>query len=439
MSRQERLRERDLPFTNTGGELLIESIQASNNVVTASNVYPLGTKDPQGYELFADSISVNADGEREFLTPAEYKASQLKSYNGCYHEKILYESVLKGEFDHTVLDQYTLTPGSHFRYALTVPSNYAPPWKDDFVSIFDTESPLNILEVSEAAKATYPNVANLAPGINIIEMLSDFTSSVLLLPQILANIRKIPYDTKPRDSLESWAAGHLQYNFALAPLASDLASLLTLSERLDAAIATWNSLAKQGKIASFHASFGLSEKEGPLDLPTGYTDTGIAAVNRHYEGSGTRKGIYSFYVRPKPIKATKLEFVWRALGLHKPLSSSYQALPFSWLVDYIYNLSGWLESLEDNLDTLFNFEVVSAGVSIKNTIDATCWTTLEFRDGFVGDGGTVRLTSEKYTRIPIPNDVAAQLVAAHAAEFTFPSASQSTNVFAVAVQLLKDK
>lgn len=167
------------------------------------------------------------------------------------------------------------------------------------------------------------------------------------------------------------AEGWLGLNFGIIPLVSDLKAISNIVSNMDKIIDKWNSL--NGKTLNLHDSFNLvdTESENYYDRELVVGPVGQWSVYREtFEAlKQVSQCTVSAYVIPKPVdKKKKIELQMELLGLNSPLSIVWEAMPWSWVIDYVTNIGKVLETYEQG-SGLLDYKLVSGGYSITTDIE----------------------------------------------------------------------
>jgi hypothetical protein len=95
------------------------------------------------------------------------------------------------------------------------------------------------------------------------------------------------------------------------------------------------------------------------------------------------------------------------LGLDKPFSGIWEAVPFSWLIDYVTNIGDMISAIEETAKKLFRYEIVDFGYSTKMNKYYT-WKKTSNSLGGTAFVGRVTLEKEEYNRYPLSHSFLAQ-------------------------------
>jgi hypothetical protein len=200
--------------------------------------------------------------------------------------------------------------------------------------------------------------------------------SILNFIAELGELKRLASVTGLHSPIESVSDNWLSYNFGLKPLISDISSMLTLIDSLDDLIDKWNEMAANGTVRNSHRTITSSEDDHRIEkesyyhslhganqspiLEEGYQTFTAVGVSRIKVVSKA-----SLYYRPKHIPASaRLKIKSRAWGLDNLAGVVWEAIPFSWLIDYFLHLQDAIDGYAYS-DRLFNVEILGAGISHK--------------------------------------------------------------------------
>lgn len=233
---------------------------------------------------------------------------------------------------------------------------------------------------------------------------------------------------------------HLNYTFGWKPTIADIKTLSKITRSIESRIREFNSLVKKGglrrKISLASGSKSKDEPWVPL-YSNGWTS---AWTQPHTSWKSKVWGSVRWKPnRTSPIDVTSLanfnEACKIVLDLKVPDASTiWEAIPFSWLVDYFLNVGDTLQAVE-NLDTVIPYDicimrertiVTSAGVNGSVEVDwRNRWTT--------------RNSSGKVTHTFKLRNVMNPTSAGDLLSFGFMTKSQATNVLALLLSLARFK
>lgn len=150
-------------------------------------------------------------------------------------------------------------------------------------------------------------------------------------------------------------------NFGVLPFMDDINRAMNMMDSIDKYLDRWNDFALKGQIIDLHTTLWNFSAGDHKD--------------HHYESNPwihDLKGYQNItsiaklhmYIRPLRVTSSqRFKQKLRSLGLTKPLGVAWEALPFSWLVDYFLNIQALIAQFEKE-DSLFQFEVIDSGYSI---------------------------------------------------------------------------
>lgn len=219
---------------------------------------------------------------------------------------------------------------------LYVYTNWNPYNRSHYVYCPDTSAtPWNYL-VTKGLANINPNKPLLDAPLFLFE-LREFPSMLRDLGHVLS--RRL----HPRDVPN----GYLAYSFGWAPLLSDLSNLIDLTKAMNQRL-TYLKKARDSGV-SMHRSLGKSQSRvsgGEYNLlPNGYGQYGLRSTevtttsDKYWMSS--RMKITEDLPPPEDIP----EFLLRnVLGLNMRPATLWNAIPWSWLVDYLFNIGDMLDA-----------------------------------------------------------------------------------------------
>lgn len=362
----------------------------------------------------------------------------LKRYNPITHVKEKFSTTLP-DFRSGIINAYgdcqtygRLELTNHLSSFLGYSANVAKFEEIRTLNGFQTEPGPG--EISAAINKVVPSIDTLAERFNIYTFLlelKDVRRLVLNAGKRIDDIGK-----KSPDLLDDAAGAWLSWNWGVVPLAGDIKTIVSLMESIDQAIMYWNDCAKRGETLSFHSTVYKDSVVGEDIYDADLTQNALnhQVITRYTEG--VSESYVSIYIVPIEIPyADELSIKLQSLGVKNPLSGIWNALPWSWLVDYIIEVGDALEAFENAMqDNFFKFEVISAGYSNKVVTKShatnylTYWTLGEVLNSEISHE-----TSE-YTRVPIPGDSIRRTVEGVSWDGNL-NARRITNIAAVAQKL----
>lgn len=232
------------------------------------------------------------------------------------------------------------------------------------------------------------------------------------LPVFLFELRDFPrmlkqlgdvlrHRTKPSDA----AGAYVAYSFGWAPLISDVGKLLDLSKVVNDRFKYLSKISAKGgaRISRSldNTTDTLSTSQYNLSGVYGSTSNLIEATQQVTE---RRKvwGVATVASHPSPVQLDDPQMLAArsALGLNLSAASLWEALPWSWLIDYFVNVGdyldatrGFIHSNVTGLNLMCTQEVTNELVSIKPY------------PGFSTRGGTLKVIrkSRSVAAVPVPS------------------------------------
>jgi hypothetical protein len=216
-----------------------------------------------------------------------------------------------------------------------------------------------VIDSSDMARA----VSDILPSskdftTNMVAFLLEIGDLRSLIPGILKSL-------SPGKPLERGAQGWLSDNFAVTPTLGDFDALTSGLSSLRKKVEQWNQLAAKGTIMNFHRD--IIKSRHIIDRTEIEVVNEVAYPSRTitYSGYGEFSAKLHLYIRPRPIPDHVVSRLWTIVyDFSKPLTGIWEAIPFSWFVDYLLGVQKFLERLEDDtLDECFRYDVLDGGYS----------------------------------------------------------------------------
>jgi hypothetical protein len=167
------------------------------------------------------------------------------------------------------------------------------------------------------------------------------------------------------------AEKNLLINFGILPLFSDIQAIYGIVTRLSGYIDRWNEAAKSGLVWDKHVLVSEVVEQGELDTFVGPTYSSFVPYNVTSPNQKRTSSVkLHLYFKPKLIAESERKNVYiRALGIDKPLSGAWEAVPFSWAIDYFTNIGEIIDAFDEAIETMFQYEFVSCGYSQKSAVE----------------------------------------------------------------------
>lgn len=211
----------------------------------------------------------------------------------------------------------------------------------------------------DAMKDIQPHIEDYdVTGINLFTMILE-----------LADIRKTFSKSvlKFKADVDTLADKNLTISFGILPLIGDIQAIYSLLMNLNDSINKWNAAASSNVVWDKHGSIHRNEisnetrvKSPSTVLPAAFDDV------FNLEGEGETSALLHLYFAPSHIgQDLRSQIRNSLLGLDKPISGVWEAVPFSWFIDYFVNIGEMIESYEDSLVTRLPYQFVGMGYSVK--------------------------------------------------------------------------
>ena len=165
--------------------------------------------------------------------------------------------------------------------------------------------------------------------------------------------------------LHQEAASHwLGWNFGALPFMDDIFSMIDIISNLEDRIDTWNNMADAGVLMNRHArSRGVL---APFNFDYPYQDSYQAEwMTGSVSGKCDYKTLYHLYYRPIRIPEMAVKDIFLSvLGLRDFSNIIWEAIPFSFLVDWVYNVGDLIDHWTAS-DPVIKMEIETFGYSRK--------------------------------------------------------------------------
>jgi hypothetical protein len=200
-------------------------------------------------------------------------------------------------------------------------------------------------------------VSRLNPNTPIVD-LPLFLFELKDLPGMLRDLgRVVSRQLRPSDV----PGGYVALKFGWQPLISDLYKLLTLGEELEAQKARIESMAKRGT-----ASGRLSSVNAVVNGPNSSLTLNNKEYTFVYPYTKAKQQVWFSAILEPDFSApywaeTRWDQTRRVLGLNLSLATIWNAIPWSWLVDYFTDIGAYLDSTRGILP--FSLESITIMVS----------------------------------------------------------------------------
>lgn len=205
---------------------------------------------------------------------------------------------------------------------------------------------------------------------------------------------------------------HLGISFGVLPLIGDIKALYDILVNLRDKIDEWNRKAASGKVYRARHKFKWSERD---DYPDSEQVSALSLWGRVI-GNGRlsnkafdvyRSGI-SIYYKALPVNPDQYDAIrTRLLGLDDPATIAWNAVPFSFVVDWFINIGSIIESLDANA-AIVQVKVIDACLTYKQTSYQFIDSNWEMNSGMNHYGGNRTIRFEDFERTVLnPADVIA--------------------------------
>lgn len=238
----------------------------------------------------------------------------------------------------------------HFRKNLPS-SNLDGPGKwsvcNGFIPVHYFNTPFQVMSLT--GQATIDYIANKTmAGTNPSRPVVDVPIAIFELPEILMLIkRKGEALFSAANVAQTSAEANLIFQFGIKPLVSDLVSLLDFTEHVDRRVKVLKELQKKGGLSRtyrkklpFHAAGSFSQR---LTIHSAGPFLSANIIHKAEEVSwGVAKWVpIPGHPFPKDAEALRALARQAVLGLTIDLATIWEAIPFSWLVDYTIGIGSY--------------------------------------------------------------------------------------------------
>ena len=247
-------------------------------------------------------------------------------------------------------------------------------------------------------------VGSMPLGVNLVVNLAELASLKTLVPSLLAGVKSVVKNKLGRKSARELAGSHLAYEFGLAPLISDFASMFAIREKV------------ANRIRQLEARNGRSTRLVKR-VPASVLRVPISSTFSSYPGHtimekgewiGTISGavqatVNSFFVNDNSAQCK----LWSsALGLSTPLQNIWELVPFSFVIDWFIPIGNTFQRVEDKLGQhstvrscqLSNF-MYSEKIEARSNSVLKCTAAATYPAWVGVTGAATRWDFSKYVRV----------------------------------------
>lgn len=370
--------------------LLDGSSFTSDSVIYSSNSNITGLTERHGYEEIT-----NEDRSIEVDRHPDGSYSIKKRYNYVYHAKKRFDPLFNRGYvfqinteelipGYRVYNTYTLCLGAGPRSIVCFPFN-------EVMNNYISDDIYNTI-------ISRHNIVN-----SVRELLSD--GNLLSVKTFsLANFIAEAGEIKNLASLHKQKASgkFLGFNFGVLPLIEDLKAMFDIVSNFQKKVDHWNQLADAKVKLNYHRSLPIKEV-----ITNGqYIDDsiGYGHILYTYDVRFILMSKVAAYIMPEPLPESEYSALLKSLtGLDDFASIVWEAVPYSFLVDWFVNIGEIIGQLDYDFSVL-KFRLLSAGISV-NRIGA-----ISVKAYYVSPDGAMRPLASNtenfdiYTRHPMDID-----------------------------------
>jgi len=221
--------------------------------------------------------------------------------------------------------------------------------------------------ISRAYYSMMPRMEDITGGVNFINFVLELKDAKLMF-----SLWKKTYGV-----LRNLSAGVLNYSYAWSPFIRDLKQMHQGLTKMQMYINRWNEDAKSGVVYTRHADITPYVWKNDQSGSSTTTDSSWATFCNGHTAKSTYIRSYAedveikvhLYFKPNHLDLSglnKLAAYFDVAGLGDPLSIIWEAIPFSFLVDYFVSVGRFLSQFDHDFLTT-PITVVDFGYSIKTT------------------------------------------------------------------------
>jgi len=221
--------------------------------------------------------------------------------------------------------------------------------------------------LSRAHRMMLPRMEDITGGLNVVNFILELRDI-----KTMFSLWKKSYGV-----LRNLSAGVLNYSYAWRPFISDLQKMHSGITRLDEYVSRWNKDAKSGVIWTRHADITADVWTNDQSSNSSTTDSswGTFCDNHTRKYTTVRSYVEDVVVkahlsfRPSHLDLSglhKLAMYFDLAGVGDPLSIIWEAIPFSFLVDYFLSVGKFLSQFDHDF-VITPIVFVDSGYSVKYT------------------------------------------------------------------------
>lgn len=257
----------------------------------------------------------------------------------CYHKRMWYEPVYDGP----------ITIGGRNHTETTFSSTYSPwhhygPSSDGVSNIESWVEPA----VNQCAQQAFDSFVDQVPeDISLGNFAIEAKEAALLIPSLIDSYQHWIRNRPPLHDIAG--DGLLQYNFAVAPLIGDLFALANLANSTMARLEEIRAMNGKRTVLSFRRNnlYSIPLIPPTFDVWPGPTLQKFAAIRgtmAKAKAGFTAKGVVEVDIDQRHLDGA-IGFMRTFLGssgLNNPLGIIWNAIPFSFVLDWVFDFSGFL-------------------------------------------------------------------------------------------------
>jgi len=218
------------------------------------------------------------------------------------------------------------------------------------------------IALAKALEDIQPSIDHYVDKVNLYAIVLELAEVATLIPSILRIL------SSSAKLLDKGVDAYITHSFGIMPMFGDIERIAGIFRNLGNAIDLWNGFAASKRTMNFHRTVYDVKEESEVIVWSRGPDSRM-------EQGGLAKGIVHskskvhLYIKPHMISdSQRTDAFLKSFGLDKPFTGVWEAVPFSWAIDYFTNVGDIIESLDFDIANMFTFDFIDAGMSVHDVI-----------------------------------------------------------------------
>jgi hypothetical protein len=202
------------------------------------------------------------------------------------------------------------------------------------------------------------------------------------------------------------AGGYLSYSFGWAPLISDLRKLVNFSDLVDRRLSYLQKTSAKGgakvtrTLDSFTETLSYANRTGPIpqqtSIPVWRGTSTVVQTRKVWSVANVAS-----FLSPVQLENPRLTAAKAALGLNLSAASLWEAMPWSWLIDYTGNIGDFLDANRGFIRS----NVLRLNLMCSDeVIDYLTVTEANWNVGISGSGNMITTSKQRsVSSVPVPS------------------------------------